>query len=169
MNAVTPIVYVTTTLLHETARLLASFAEVEDSEGVVYWFGFQLGDRAVITTLVVPNADTTDGRVSTSAASNAEALGAIVGTPLLLIGQAHSHPFEYVGHSSVDDRDTFAQFPGAISVVVPFFGREGFDLSMCGVHRHIEGKFRQIRSSQVHKHLRVVPGLADFRSLMRHV
>jgi hypothetical protein len=169
MNGVMPVVYVTTTLLHETARLLVSFAEVEDGEGVVYWFGLQLGDQAIVTTLVVPNADTTGGRVSTSASSNAEALGAIVGTPLVLIGQAHSHPFEYVGHSSVDDRDTFAQFPGAISVVVPFLGREGIDLPTCGVHRHIDGKFRRIRSSQTHKHIRVLPGLADFRAVRQHV
>jgi hypothetical protein len=168
MNGVMSVVHVTTTLLHETARLLVSFAEVEDSEGVVYWFGLQQGDQAVVTTLVVPNADTTCGRVLTSAASNAEALGAIVGTPLVLIGQAHSHPFEYVGHSSVDDRDTFAQFPGAVSVVVPFFGREGIDLSICGIHRHIDGKFRRIRSSQTHKHIRVLPSLADFRTSTQH-
>src|SRR5260370_14298661 len=169
MNAMTPVVYVATTLLQETARLLVSFAEIEDSEGVVYWFGLQPGDQAVVTTLVVPSADTTGGRVSTSAAANAEALSAIVGTPLVLIGQAHSHPFEYVGHSSVDDRDTFAQFPGAISVVVPFFGREGVDLPTCGVHRHIDGKFRRIRSSQTHKHIRVLPGLADFRAVRQRV
>src|SRR6266567_1075876 len=108
MNATIPLVYVTATLLRETGRLLVSFAEIEGSEGVVYWFGLQRGDQAVVTTLVVPKADTTAGRVSTSAATNAEALGAIVGTPLVLIGQAHSHPFECVGHSSVDDRDTFA-------------------------------------------------------------
>jgi hypothetical protein len=169
MNGTTPVVYVTTTLLEETARLLVSFAEIEDSEGVVYWFGLQHDDQAVVTTLVVPNADTTGGRVSTSAATNAEALGAIVGTPLVLIGQAHSHPFEYVRHSSVDDRDTFAQFPGAVSVVVPFFGREGMDLSICGVHRHIEGSFRRIRPSQTHKHIRVLPGLEDFRAVKQDV
>lgn len=159
-----PVVYVTETLLEDTARLLASFAQAEASEGVVYWFGIELGERAVVTTLVVPDADTSTGAVRTSAAANAEAVGAVEGTPLVLLGQAHSHPSEWVGHSWVDDRDTFAQFPGALSVVLPFYGREGMTLTACGVHRHIDGKYRRIRNTRIEEHLRVLPGLRDLRS-----
>lgn len=161
-----PVLYITDELLHATGRLLASFSYPDESEGVAYWFGLELDARAVVTSLVVPDADTSDGRIVTSAAANAEALAVVVDTPLVLLGQAHSHPSEFVGHSRVDDRQTFAQFPGAISVVAPFYGRRGMDLASCGVHRHIDGRYRRIPAANVAEHVRVLPGMADFRPVL---
>lgn len=158
---VLPVVYLPEALADQTAALLDSFAQEGPSEGVVYWFGFELADRAVVTTLIVPAADTTGGRISTSAECNAEAVGQIVGTPLVYLGQAHSHPGWQVGHSPVDDRDTFARFDGAISVVVPWFGRYGFVLQDCGVHQHVGGQFRRVE--RVNEHLRLMPSLRDLR------
>lgn len=163
-DAVTPpLICIADALLDRTAALLASFTEQEPREGIVYWFGLEIGAQAVVTTLVVPDADTSGGDVVTSAAANAEALTAIVGTPLVLLGQAHSHPGQYVWHSDVDDRDTFAQFPGALSVVVPYFGWYGADPARCGVHRHLGGAFRRIASDRIAEHLVVLPGERDFR------
>jgi hypothetical protein len=159
-----PVVYVAESLLEETARLLATFAAVEESEGVVYWFGFEMGKGAVVTTLIVPDADTSTGAVNTSAAVNADAVAAVAGTPLVLLGQVHSHPSRRVGHSWVDDRETFAQFPGAFSVVVPFYGQRGMVLDECGVHRHIDGQYRRIKRGYVEEHLRVIPGVRDLRT-----
>jgi hypothetical protein len=159
-----PVVYVAESLLEETARLLATFAAVEESEGVVYWFGFEMGKRGVVTTLVVPDADTSTGAVSTSAAVNAQAVATVTGTPLVILGQVHSHPARGVGHSRVDDRETFAQFPGALSIVVPFYGRRGMALGECGVHRHIDGQYQRIKVSYVEDHLRVLPGVRDLRT-----
>lgn len=85
-----PVLYITDTLLAETGRLIASFAAHRDSEGVVYWFGFEFGDKSVVTTLIVPDADTTHGCISTSPEVNAEVLSHIVGTPLALLGQARA-------------------------------------------------------------------------------
>jgi hypothetical protein len=158
-----PVVHISNTLLSETGRLIASFAEGRDSEGVVYWFGLEFGDKAVVTTLVVPDADTTYGCISTTPEANGEALGVIVGTPLVLIGQAHSHPGNGVRHSQFDDRETFARFDGAISIVVPYYARRGVDLRRCGVHRHVGGEFQLINNRQLAKHIVVVPGQADLR------
>ena len=158
-----PVLFITRTLLDRTAALLASFAERRSAEGVVYWFGFEFGTSAVVTTLVVPNADTRWGCVRTSPKANAEALSIIVGTPLVLLGQAHSHPAHRIRHSSIDDSETFARFEGAVSVVVPFFGRRGINLRRCGVHRHSGGKFGVVPPSKVDRHIRVLPGEADFR------
>jgi len=157
-----PVIYITQELADETARLLNSFAECSPAEGVVYWFGFHTSEWAVVTTLIVPDADTSDGSVRTSVEANAEAIGMIVGTPLGYLGQAHSHPGSRVSHSSTDDHQTFARFDGAISVVVPWFGRYGFRLSECGVHRHVNGDFRQVRDVELH--VRIIPGFADLRS-----
>lgn len=158
-----PVLHITDTLLAETGRLIASFAADRDSEGVVYWFGLEFGDKSIVTTLIVPDADTTHGCISTSPEVNAEALSRIVGTPLVLLGQAHSHPGSGVRHSWVDDRETFARFDGAISVVVPHFARRGVSLRRCGVHRHVGGKFQLIDSEQLDKHIIVIPGHADLR------
>lgn len=157
-------VYITENLLERTRELLASFAKNSRSEGVVYWFGFEFEEVAVVTTLVVPDADTSYGCIRTSPEANAQALSAIVGTPLMLIGQAHSHPGSGVRHSDTDDRETFAGFDGAISVVVPHFGKEGINLETCGIHRHTGGAFQFIESSEISRHINVLPGEADFRA-----
>jgi hypothetical protein len=158
-----PVLYITETLLDETGKLLASFAEKRRSEGVVYWFGMELAENSVVTTLIVPDADTTWGCISTSPEVNAEALAVIIGTPLVLLGQAHSHPANHVRHSDVDNRQTFASFEGAISVVVPYFARRGINLRRCGIHRHINGAFRIISPKQIENHIVVIPGKADLR------
>jgi hypothetical protein len=163
-ETVIPTVYITAILLERTRELLASFAKNSRSEGVVYWFGFELGESAVVTTLIVPDADTSFGCIRTTPRANAQALSAIVGTPLMLLGQAHSHPGKGVRHSETDDQETFASFDGAISVVVPHFGQEGIELETCGIHRHTDGAFQYIESSKISDHISVLPGEADFRN-----
>jgi hypothetical protein len=157
-----PVVYISDELAQRTAAFLDSFARRRPSEGVVYWFGIEDRRTAVVTTLVVPNADTTAGSVRTSPEVNAEALGVIVSTPLVYLGQAHSHPGHHVKHSCFDDEQTFARFDGAISVVVPWFGRYGLHLSECGIYRHESGRFREVKD--IDNHLRVVPGSQDLRT-----
>jgi hypothetical protein len=161
-NEPLPLVYISEDLAQRTASLLDSFAQCRPSEGVVYWFGIDEGHAAVVTTLIVPDADTTDGVIRTSASANADAIGVIVGSSLVYLGQAHSHPGANVGHSHVDDRETFARCDGILSIVVPWFGRYGFNLAECGVHRHIDGRFRRVNN--VDAHIRTVPGLTDLRT-----
>lgn len=169
LETVIPTVYITETLFERTRALLADFAETSQSEGVVYWFGFELGESAVVTTLIVPDADTSWGCIRTTPQANAQALSAIVGTPLMLLGQAHSHPGSGVRHSPTDDRDTFAGFDGAISVVVPHYGREGIDIDTCGIHRHTRGAFRYIAPADISEHIRVIRGESDFRRKARDI
>ncbi len=159
-----PVTYISRNLLDLTVQQLASFAASEPAEGVTYWFGIEGGGRAVVTTLVVPNATSTPFGVQTSAAANAEALGSVAGTPLVLLGQAHSHPRGWVQHSLVDDRDTFAQYRGAISLVVPWLGRRGLDLTSCGLYRHDGVRYREIQQRDFGRHLVELPGSMDLRT-----
>jgi hypothetical protein len=157
-----PVVYIADELARRTATLLDSFASRRPSEGVVYWFGIETALAAVITTLVVPDASTEDGAVHTSVQANAKAISVITGTPLVYIGQAHSHPGRHVAHSCVDDQETFATFNGALSVVVPWFGRYGLRIEQCGIYRHLGGRFCRIEDPQ--SHFRILPSFADLRS-----
>jgi hypothetical protein len=158
-----PVVVISDSLLTRTADLLASFAAEREAEGVVYWLGIEAGTKASITTLAVPDADTRYGCVLTTPEANAQVLAAMVGTPLVLIGQAHSHPRHKVRHSRFDDVHTFARHEGALSVVVPYFGRRGININRCGIHRYINGHFRVVRRADLSQHLVVIPGEKDFR------
>jgi len=146
----------------QAAQLLDSFATLRPSEGVVYWFGIETPEIAMVTSLIIPDADTANGCVRTSAEANAAAITLTVDTALVYLGQAHSHPGSFVSHSATDDSDTFARFDGAISVVVPWFGRYGFHLEEWGVYRHTGGRFRSV--ADVEGHLRMIPGVVDLRS-----
>lgn len=157
-----PIVYITNELAQNTAKLLDSFAQLRPSEGVVYWFGIEEENTAVVTTLIVPDADTTDGSLSTSSKANADVMRSVVGTRLVYLGQAHSHPGSHVRHSCYDDNHTFAAFDGAISVVVPWFGRYGFKREDCGIYRHQNGRFEEVMNTD--QHLRLIPGFKDLRT-----
>src|SRR5262249_39354430 len=156
-----PVVLISDSLLARTATLLASFAAACEAEGVVYWFGIESGAVAVVTTLAVPDAETRYGCVLTSPEANARVLTELVGTPVVLIGQAHSHPRHNIRHSSFDDDHTFARHEGALSIVVPYFGRRSLKLTRCGVHRFINGRFHVIRPRELPQHLVVVPGEKD--------
>ena len=158
-----PVVMISDSLLIRTADLLASFAAEREAEGVVYWLGIEAGMKAVVTTLAVPDADTRYGCVLTTPEANARVLTAMVGTPLVLIGQAHSHPGHKVRHSRFDDEHTFTRHEGALSVVVPYFGRRGIRINRCGVHRYINGQFRVVRRVDLPRHIVVIPGEKDFR------
>lgn len=158
-----PVVMISNSLLVRTADLLASFAAEREAEGVVYWLGIEVGTKAIITTLAVPDADTRYGCVLTTPEANARVLAAMVGTPLVLIGQAHSHPRHKVRHSRFDDEHTFARHEGALSVVAPYFGRRGININRCGIHRYINGHFRVVGRADLSQHLVVIPGEIDFR------
>jgi len=158
------LIHITDEISQKTAQLLHSFALRRPSEGVVYWFGIECDNKAVVTTLVVPEADTENGGVRTSVEANARAISVIIGTPLVYIGQAHSHPGRYVAHSHVDDEYTFARFDGAMSIVVPWFGKNGLNINECGVYRHIGGRFQRVKD--VKQHLVILPALADLRQHM---
>lgn len=158
-----PMVIISDSLLIRTADLLASFAAEREAEGVVYWLGIEVGTKAIITTLAVPNADTRYGCILTSPEANAQVLTAMVGTPLVLIGQAHSHPRHKVRHSRFDDEHTFARHEGALSVVVPYFGRRGININRCGIHRYINGHFCVVGRAGLSQHIVVIPGEKDFR------
>jgi hypothetical protein len=158
-----PIVFLPVGVFEETWSALRSFCRGGDQEGVAYWFGIADEESAVVTTVIVPNAEAGWGMVRTSASANAEVVEAIMGTPLVLLGQAHSHPGKNVRHSPADDGQTFASFQGAISVVVPYYAKGMPSLDGCGIHRVIDRSFVYLDQEAWGDHLRLIPSYHDFR------
>ncbi len=152
-----PIVYLTDVLARQTAERLDSFVNREPAESLVYWFGFELGSRAVVTTLIVA-----DALVAPAPADVARA-PAVAGTPLVMLGLARSAPGSDVGRAAAG-RACSDLAPGLLVVVVPHAGRRGLALRECGVYRQNGGKLRQILPATLPAHIRIVPGHADLRS-----
>jgi hypothetical protein len=52
---------------------------------------------------------------------------------MFVLARVHSHPSRAY-HSPVDDDNMLISHQGAISIVVPYFARDGIDLEMCSVN-----------------------------------
>lgn len=155
-------------LASETQRLLRSFHDSgEGQEGLVYWAGVARGRGGVVTTLVVPDADSGYGYVETTPRENADVIRWLHRWELELLGQAHSHPPGAGSvHSPGDDRMTFSSFEGQVSVVVANHAERCDEyLDDWGVHRFIRGHFEAIAPGLRDEHLRIVPSVYDRRAV----
>ncbi len=157
-----PTVYLTSTLVRQTAKLLGPTSP-QPSPDVVYWLGFELEDRACVTTLVVPDTDTREHSSLTAAVASDEALATAADAPLVLLGQARA--LQRSGDATLPrtprDRDISSE--GVFTVEILAFTKAGFDLASCAVFRQIDGKRRQITADEMDEHLRVLPGYKDLR------
>lgn len=162
--AAPPIVYVSDLLARQTARLLELAERDPAAPRVLYWLGFELGERASVTTLVRPDAAAVDSSVLTSAVAWDEALAAVADASLSFLGEAVSRdpktpatpgnlPFEWMTGS----------FAGALSVVIPPLSDGAFELAKCTVYRHLDGRYRRLAAAELDAHLRLVPGYTDLR------
>ena len=94
-------VWVSSAVLKQTVDVLqknGTAAEVH--EGVAYWAGRCSSAGPIITTCIAPAAKTTLDSFETSPYTNARVVAYLAGVDLELVGQVHSHPGSFVGHSS---------------------------------------------------------------------
>lgn len=134
-------------------------------EGIAYWAGRRAGNEAFITTCIAPAALTTSGSFDTTAQSNARVVMYLANAGLELIGQVHSHPGGFVGHSHGDDRRALMPYDGFLSLVVPNYAGRGMrPLTMCGVHVFENSKFRRITNEEIESRFHVVDDFADLRA-----
>jgi proteasome lid subunit RPN8/RPN11 len=134
-------------------------------EGVVYWAGRRIGLESFVTTCIAPPTRTTRGSFATSSQANAKVIMYLGSNNLELIGQVHSHPGAFVGHSLGDDQGALMPYDGFLSIVVPHYARRGMrPLTMCGVHLFEGARFRQLPDSEIESRFHVVPNFADLRN-----
>lgn len=129
----------------------------------MYWAGVKHEDVWLVTTVIKPRAVTTPGSFKTSAADNARVVEFLSQAGLSLLGQVHTHGGSHVGHSAGDDADAFMPKENSMSVVVPFFGRQGMRaLDRCGVHRYESGRFRRLTRAEIDAEVCIVPTSRNF-------
>jgi hypothetical protein len=143
-------------LVRRTQNSLRNFNDKsENREGLVYWAGKRIGTGGIVTAVIIPNSEATSGSVQTTALENAQIIKQINDLDLVLLGQAHSHPFGAGNtHSRGDNLSTFYPFEGHISVVVPNYAKPNTNFfGSWGLHRFSNGKFIKIKPADFGKHL----------------
>jgi hypothetical protein len=79
------------------------------------------------------------------------------------IAQVHTHPTDWVGHSSYDDAHAYSQSVGAVSIVLPAYGKKPSTLESCGVHVKEAHRWRELSNDEKSQTVRFIPSLFDFR------
>jgi hypothetical protein len=101
---------------------------LKNEEGFVAWSGVRANSKLVVKRAIVPNESETNHHNSVRFSDTA--IESIADTILsrgeLLIAQVHSHPFEAF-HSDTDDKYPLLHRKGFLSLVIPYFGKYGFD------------------------------------------
>ena len=164
-RSIVPTVWVSTRLLDRTAEALRqSGHHSKPHEGVAYWAGRRTANEYFITTCVVPEARTTRGSFETSSLSNAKVIAYLARAGLELLGQVHSHPGSFVGHSDGDDKLALMPYDGFLSIIVPNYARKGMrPLKTCGIHIFQQSSFRRLEDWEIESHFRITEDVADLR------
>lgn len=160
-----PSLYLPEEVVADVERLLRTYHEEEEHEGVVYLGGLEVDGSAVALIALSPAAETTNGSFRTHLEANTAVVGTLGKFGLTLIGQVHSHPGEWVDHSDGDDQGALVRFRGYWSLVAPGYARDGMrPLVRCGVHLFTERRFRRLTEGAVTARVRVIPTSVDLRS-----
>lgn len=106
---------------HEVTGALQSTLS-RGHEGILYFGGFIHEHRTLALMVLIPDADTTRGSFTVSAASMAKVTNRACALNLEIVGQLHSHPGEAY-HSDGDVDGATLVRPGYVSIVVPVYGR----------------------------------------------
>jgi hypothetical protein len=149
-------VFIPDDLVKQTQNSLRKFNDDnQNREGLVYWAGKRIGSGGIVTTVIIPNSEATSGSVQTTAFENAKIIKQINDLDLVLLGQAHSHPFGAGNtHSPGDNLSTFYPFEGHISLVVPDYAKSiSKFFRSWGLHRFSNENFIKINPDDFGEHL----------------
>lgn len=127
-------------------------------ESVVLWQGRVIDDRtAEITRLVIPRQVTGPYHFNIPLSERLGLIAEVSNDGEFILVQLHTHP-QKAFHSHADDEMAITKHEGAISIVVPYFGKawQG-SFTEVTVHKH-QGKavWRQLTASEVNDLLEVV-------------
>lgn len=142
----------------DTERVLKEYANFsQPNEGLVYWGGQRNGQTVTVSMVIAPKTQSNWGRVTTSNRSNFDFVRILNKHGLVHIAQVHSHPTDWVDHSSGDDLYAAFKREGLLSIVVPDYCLNGIkNLTSCGCHRYTKETFVRLSKAYINKHFFVV-------------
>ena len=145
-------------VIEATERILLEYRNLKPSnEGFVYWAGNIKENTFYINALVAPKTDSDERRVTIPPIENFYYTKSLVANKLVHIGQVHSHPEDWVGHSEGDNLWASFKSEGLISIVVPNYGKDGMlPFRACGFHRFQVGDFYRLSNKYVHHNFEIV-------------
>jgi proteasome lid subunit RPN8/RPN11 len=145
-------------------RCLPKTASGQGHENVLYIAGQIDEETRTGVSVILPLAETGPGHFRTSIESHSAVLRELARMGLALVAQVHSHPGAAVTHSDLDDDGTIIKGKGFWSIVVPYYGRRGFEpIERCGFHCFQSGVFQVLSREAVSSRVRVIPNVLDLR------
>ena len=135
-------------IIAETELHLQRHALVSE-EGMVIWSGVVEKDARIVRTCLHPRQRCTVVGVDVPIEESQRINEVLNERGETLLAQVHSHPGG-VFHSNTDNNFAVTFTLGFVSIVVPFFGRQGlYDLCRCGVWVHEGyGKWRRLSEDE---------------------
>lgn len=147
------------------ASLLDAFAACpEGVERVGFLDGLILGETAVVTTIVVPNAALHWGYYDVPAEAMSQAGQHFRRFGLARIAQVHTHGDANCRHSRRDDAKAYSQREGAVSIVLPYHAMRRPAPSDGTMHVRTARGWMPLSRSKAIQAVLVVPAFLDFRS-----
>ncbi|OMP31904.1 Mov34/MPN/PAD-1 family protein [Mangrovimonas sp. DI 80] len=152
-----------------TEKVLSEYGNLKPSnEGFVFWAGTICENTFIINTVIAPETDSDERRVTILPMENFYYVKELSNLDVIHIGQVHSHPEDWVGHSEGDDEWAPFKNDGMISIVVPSYCENGMmPLRTCGVHRFQNGNFYRLTDGYVDEHFEVSDFKANLIDLRR--
>jgi hypothetical protein len=146
--------FISSEVIRTTELVLREYGNLQpSSEGIVYWGGRRIDKNVEIMAVIAPNARATRRSITVDHRANMEVVDFLTENELVHLGQVHTHPEEWVGHSIVDDESAAFRCNGLLSLVVPNFCNSGMTpLTLCGVHRYTDGKFIRLSKTYTNSH-----------------
>lgn len=122
----------------EDSRAFFRMRGAEGFEGTALWIGRPDGANVRIVRLFVPEqvaqADWDGAWVDLTPHAHYTLTDSLAGDERFYV-RIHAHPREAY-HSARDDENAILTHEGAISIVVPYFGRDPIELEECAIYRY---------------------------------
>lgn len=159
---------VSRSVIEQTEKVLKEYGEIDHShEGLVYWAGTRNESEILVNAVIAPETISTPGSVTITPESNFYVIQCLSQNKLVHLGQVHSHPGSWVGHSLGDDLRASFKRNGLLSIVVSNYCHHGMlPIKQCGIHRYSRDEFIRLSKKYVQKHFKLTrteSALYDFR------
>lgn len=133
-------------------------------ETACFWFGVNVGRDQVATTLALPKLYQTAGGYRVDSVSMRRLSSLMSEQGLENLAQVHTHPSNWIGHSSFDDEHAYSTRKGSLSLVWPNYGLSfNHDLTGVGVHEYRRNDWVELPVSEIRERIRIIDSVADCR------